>query len=57
MLENKAKEALTQIKDKQYSEEFKTHEVKSILAIGLAFCGKEIDLSHEEIKIQRNSKG
>ena len=48
---NKAKEALDQIKDKQYFQIFKQHDVKNILAIGLAFCGKQIELAHEEIKL------
>ena len=48
---NKAKEALEQIKDKQYFQIFNQHDVKNILAIGLAFCGKKIELIHEEIKL------
>ena len=37
------------IKDKQYLEEFKQHGISSVLAIGLAFCGKEVALAHEVI--------
>jgi hypothetical protein len=50
-LPNKAKEALTQIKDKKYFEIFKQHEVVKVLAIGMAFCGKELELVHEEIRL------
>ncbi len=45
----KAQEALSQIKDKQYFQIFKQHKVKNILAIGLAFCGKQVELAHEHI--------
>jgi hypothetical protein len=50
-LMSKAEEALEQIKDKQYFQIFKQHDVKNILAIGLAFCGKQMELVHEEIKL------
>lgn len=50
-LAGKAKEALEQIKCKQYFQTFKQHDVKNILAIGLAFCGKQLELVHEEIKV------
>ncbi|MDJ1258080.1 MAG: ATP-binding protein, partial [Candidatus Midichloria sp.] len=43
-LANKAQEALDQIKDKQYMEALFQHEVKSVLAIGMAFCGKKMEL-------------
>ncbi len=49
LLSNKALEALEQIKDKQYIEIFKQHNVTSILIIGLAFCGKQLELAHENI--------
>lgn len=51
LLLNKAQEALTQIKDKFYVEIFKQHNISSVLAIGLAFCGKKMDLAHEIISI------
>jgi len=47
----KAQEALEQIKDKQYAEIFKGHNVTSITAIGLAFCGKQMELVHETINL------
>jgi hypothetical protein len=47
LLLNKAQEALTQIKDKQYIETFKQHNITSVLAIGLAFCGKQMELVYE----------
>ncbi|MDJ1305908.1 MAG: PD-(D/E)XK nuclease domain-containing protein [Candidatus Midichloria sp.] len=51
-LVNKAQEALDQIKDKQYMEVLHQHEVKSVLAIGMAFCGKKMELVHtNKIKI------
>ena len=46
---SKAQEALQQIKDKRYAETFKQHEVSNVLAIGLAFCGKQLDLAYEEL--------
>ena len=49
LLKNKATEALEQIKDKQYIEEFKTHKIKGVLAIGLAFHGKQVELAYEDI--------
>lgn len=48
-LDQKAKEALLQIKDKQYIEIFKAESIKTVLAIGLSFCGKQVDLASEEI--------
>lgn len=51
LLSVKSHEALNQIKDKQYIEIFKKHNVPSVLAIGLSFCGKQMDLAHEHIPI------
>lgn len=48
---NKAQEALEQIKDKQYIETFRQHDIDSVLAIGLAFCGKQMELVQEDIAI------
>jgi hypothetical protein len=47
----KAQEALDQIKDKKYFSVFKQHEVRNVLAIGLAFCGKKVELREEMIDI------
>ena len=44
LLIEKAKEALLQIKEKQYIELLKQQEIKSVLAIGLAFYGKQMEL-------------
>ncbi|NDB83359.1 MAG: AAA family ATPase [Alphaproteobacteria bacterium] len=49
LLRSKAKEALEQIKNKEYYATFKAHEVTKLLAIGLAFCGKRLELEREEI--------
>ena len=50
-LESKAQEALDQIKDKEYFQVFKQNEVVKVLAIGLAFCGKKVELLAEVIEI------
>jgi hypothetical protein len=49
---SKAEEALKQIKDKQYTQIFVKHAVGNVLAIGMAFCGKELELLHENIQLQ-----
>ncbi len=51
---SKAKEGLDQIKDKKYMETFKQHGVTSALAIGLAFCGKQVELVYENISTNQN---
>ncbi len=51
LLVEKAQEALKQIKERRYIERFKQHNIDSVLAIGLAFCGKELELAHEVIAI------
>jgi hypothetical protein len=51
LLKDKALEALQQINDKQYIEIFKKHDVTSVLAIGLAFCGKQLKLAYETLDI------
>jgi hypothetical protein len=38
-----------QIKEKKYPQELVPHEVKKVQAIGLGFCGKEVELAHEEV--------
>ena len=51
-LVQRAQEALQQIKDQQYLTTFKSHGVKSFLAIGMAFCGKQVELAHEKVEIK-----
>jgi len=51
-LVQKANEALQQIKDKKYLITFKSHGVKSVLAIGMAFCGKQVEIAHESIEVE-----
>ena len=51
MLNKETEEALKQIKDKKYIEIFKQHNIESVLAVGLAFCGTEVKLAHETLKI------
>ncbi|NDB81893.1 MAG: hypothetical protein EB127_04000 [Alphaproteobacteria bacterium] len=46
----KAQEALDQIKDKEYFHIFKQHEITKVLAIGLAFCGKRLEMRPEHIE-------
>jgi hypothetical protein len=48
-LQAKAQEAVKQTKDKKYVEEFNKLNIKSVLVIGLAFCGKNMALAHENI--------
>jgi Predicted AAA-ATPase/PD-(D/E)XK nuclease superfamily len=48
---DKAKEALHQIKDKEYLQAFKQHQVTKVLAIGMAFYGKQLELVSEDIEI------
>lgn len=52
LLLNKAQEALQQIKDQRYITLFKSQGIISILAIGMAFCGKEVELAHERLEIK-----
>ena len=49
LLSDKAHEALQQIKDQQYITLFKAQGIASVLAIGMAFCGKQVELAHEQI--------
>ncbi|PWU05721.1 MAG: hypothetical protein C5B43_02865 [Verrucomicrobia bacterium] len=51
LLLNKANEALAQIKDKYYLEIFKQHSITEVLAIGLAFFGKQVELVSENIPL------
>jgi hypothetical protein len=48
-LKDKAQEAVRQIKEKKYPQELIPHSLTHALAIGLGFCGKEVELAHEEI--------
>ncbi|PWU05716.1 MAG: AAA family ATPase [Verrucomicrobia bacterium] len=48
---NNAQEALEQIKDKYYLEIFKQHSITEVLAIGLAFFGKQVELVSENIQL------
>jgi hypothetical protein len=50
LLTAKAQEALAQIKNQQYMALLKAHNVSSVLAIGLAFCGKQVELAHEHLR-------
>ncbi len=54
LLLEKAQEALEQIKDRKYIEVFKQHGVGAVLAIGLAFFGKQVELMHETISVCEN---
>lgn len=49
LLNEKAKEALQQIREKEYTTVFKPNEVKEVLCIGISFCGKKMDLVSEKI--------
>ena len=51
LLPSKAQEALEQIKNQQYTQLFKQHDVTSVLAIGIAFCGKQLKLAYETLNI------
>ncbi|RZI45639.1 hypothetical protein EDM53_04880, partial [Rickettsiales endosymbiont of Peranema trichophorum] len=48
-LHEKAEEALKQIKERQYIEMCKQKGVKEVLAIGLAFCGKHMELVYDTV--------
>ncbi|RZI46357.1 AAA family ATPase [Rickettsiales endosymbiont of Peranema trichophorum] len=50
-LKAKAKEGLKQVKDNQYLELFRQNGVKEVLAIGLAFCGKQVSLVNEKVVV------
>lgn len=53
LLLKKAKEALKQIKDQQYIDRFKQEGISTILAIGLAFYKKQVELVSETISVNR----
>ena len=50
-LDDAAKTALTQIENKKYTHVFIEHEVKNIMCLGLAFCGKRLKLASDKIAI------
>ena len=50
-LKKRAKEALKQITDKEYLEVFRECKTESVLAVGLAFCGKEVELESKRVKL------
>ena len=41
-MEDKAKEALQQIEDREYITEFQKRGIKEVWKYGIAFCGKKI---------------
>ena len=47
----KAHEALEQIKDKQYTDVFSHNAIVSVLALGIAFCGRQLDIASEIINL------
>lgn len=51
LLIEKAQEALQQIKEKKYIERLKQEDVNKVIAIGVAFCGKAMELISEEIVV------
>ena len=53
-LHDKAKEALKQITDNKYTNIFKEHGIKKACLLGIAFCGKELDLVSEEVELSRH---
>lgn len=52
LLPNKAQEALQQIKGQKYITLFKTQGITSALAVGMAFCGKQVELAYEKLEIK-----
>jgi hypothetical protein len=50
LLTTKAQEALSQINSREYTTIFKQHDIPSVLAIGMSFCGKKMELVHETLK-------
>ena len=48
----KAQEALGQIKNKEYAVSFRQRGVANLLAIGLSFCGKRLELVADEIILE-----
>ena len=51
LLSEKAQEALQQIKDQKYITLFKVQGIASVLAIGMSFCGKQVELAYENITV------
>ena len=44
-----AQGALQQIKDKHYSAEFADQHCSFVLAVGVAFVGKSLEMAHEKL--------
>lgn len=51
LLLDKAKEGLAQIRDNKYIQIFKSHNIQSIIAIGIAFFGKEVEMVWENTRV------
>ena len=47
-LEEKAKEALKQINEKEYDIYLKEEGIKNIYKIGMSFCGKKLKIEYEK---------
>ena len=47
-LEERAKEALDQIEEKQYDMEFSKRGIATVWKYGIAFCGKKIYVTAKE---------
>ncbi len=45
-------QALSQIKRKNYLDEFSFTGIKEVIKIGIAFCGKNVSLGYEEYSIK-----
>ncbi|MGL5620961.1 PD-(D/E)XK nuclease domain-containing protein [Cetobacterium sp.] len=46
-IEEKAKEALTQINEKKYDTSMKNNGVSKVIKIGMAFSGKDVAIESE----------
>jgi hypothetical protein len=53
MLRDKAKEALAQIKGKHYTTVFTQYGVASVLMLGIAFSGKQLEIASEKVLLSR----
>lgn len=52
LMQARAVEALQQIKDKQYIQSLKQDGVRNVLIVGMAFCGKQVELAHENVRVE-----
>ena len=48
-----SKEALKQIEEKKYFKKLEREEIKKARLIGIAFSGKEVEVSLKEIDLKR----